>query len=83
MVPHTRTYARIIYERKKADSQENITWSELRKQNLQAKKIYFHEKINKVIDQQSNGNLNDFLVKFENRLLYKASFACKQSLLEY
>ena len=51
MVHHTRTYARIIYERKKADSQENITWSELRKQNLQAKKIYFHEKINEVIDQ--------------------------------
>ena len=61
----------------------HVTWSELRKKNLQSKKDLFSLKINEVIDQQSNGNLRDFLVKFDNRLLYKASLACKQSLLEY
>ena len=36
-----RAYVCIIYEETKANSLENITWSELGKQNIQAKKVYW------------------------------------------
>ena len=37
----SRAYVYIIYEKTKGIPLENITWSELRKQNIQAKKVYY------------------------------------------
>ena len=37
---HRRAYACIVNEKKKANSLENITWSELGKQNILAKRFF-------------------------------------------
>ena len=38
MLPYAHAHVHIIYEKQKENSHENITWSEMEKQNAQAKK---------------------------------------------
>ena len=40
MLPYACAYAGMTNEKTKANCLENITWSELGKQNLQATKVY-------------------------------------------
>ena len=41
MSSYAREYVRITYEKQKENSLENITWSEMGKQNVQAKEVYY------------------------------------------